>query len=120
MAISPAEFLAMQTRLNKGKGEPVPDDAVEHESELHDEILAFCRNKLWAVVHSRMDQKSTCTVGTADFIVFADGGRTFIIECKSRSGKLKPAQLAFKVQAEMNGHQVFEVRSMSEFLKIVT
>jgi hypothetical protein len=41
------------------------------------------------------------------------------IECKSRTGKLSPAQAALKHHAEKLGHLVHVVRSLEEFLKLL-
>jgi hypothetical protein len=95
--------------------QPKPADAVEDESELHEDIIRYCRSQGWAYVRSRMDKRSTSTVGAPDFVVYASGGRIFSFECKSRTGKLSTAQLAFRLQAEMNGHTVWIVYSIADF-----
>jgi hypothetical protein len=41
------------------------------------------------------------------------------VECKSRNGKLSPAQAALKHHAEKLGHTVSVVRSLEEFLEVV-
>ena len=46
-------------------------------------------------------------------------GRVLFVECKSRSGKLSPAQAALKHHAEKLGHAVHVVRSLEEFLKLL-
>lgn len=103
-------------RLN-GMSE-LPDDATEDESKLHADIIAYCRSRKWGFIHSRMDRRATATVGAPDFVILADGGRTFYIEAKRRNGKLSLGQLAFKCQAEFNGHTVYVVQALSEFMKI--
>jgi hypothetical protein len=42
------------------------------------------------------------------------------VECKSRTGKLSPAQAALKHHAEKLGHTVHLVRSFEEFLGVIT
>lgn len=101
-------------------GEPV-----EIESELHDDILRYCANKLWYVVHSRMDKETTTQKGVPDFIIFGrrDGEgmpTVWLIEAKSKSGKLKPEQAATKAYLDRNGFTVRVVRSMPEFMAVVT
>ena len=54
-----------------------------------------------------------------DFVILASGGRVLFVECKSRTGKLSPAQVALKCQAETLGHTVHVVRSLVEFLKLL-
>ncbi len=92
--------------------------AVEREGGLHNDIISACRMNRWAFAHNRMDRKSTAGNGVADFIIFASRGRTLIIECKTKTGKLSPEQLGFKLQCELNGHTVHVVRSMAEFHRI--
>lgn len=89
------------------------------ESDLHDDILTYCRERGWVAVHSRMDKPSTTAKGVADFIIFADRGRTFAIECKSRSGKRTVDQIGFMMQLNKLGHACYLVKSMDEFRKIV-
>ena len=89
------------------------------ESDLHDEILAECRRRGWAVVHSRMDKRATLTPGAPDFIIGADGGRTFWIEVKRPGGKLRPAQRDFAYLLSKNQHEPFLVTTWEEFLEVI-
>jgi hypothetical protein len=99
--------------------EVAPAEPVEAEADLHDEIIAHCRSKGWAYAHNRMDKKSTAGNGVADFIIFADSGRVFAIECKSRSGKRTVAQMGFAMQLNKLGHKCWCIKSMEEFKEIV-
>lgn len=89
------------------------------EAELHDEIERECRSRGWLYVHSRMDVPTTNQRGVPDFVVLADKGRTFLIECKSKTGKMTPEQEGFMRMAAMNGHVYDVVRSLQEFLDAV-
>jgi hypothetical protein len=106
------------TRDCNGEPEPPPKPA-QREDKLHDEILDFCREKGWLVIHSRMDMPSTVGVGTADFVILRDGGRTLLVEAKARNNKPTPAQLAWLAWAKRLGHPAFIVRSLQEFLEFV-
>lgn len=86
------------------------------ESDLHDYIMQECRQRCWLAVHSRMDRATTTALGVPDFIIFADGGRVFLIEAKTRTGKMKPEQLAFQAHARKLGFTVHVIRSKEEFL----
>lgn len=108
-----------QSQLARRTPQPTAETGVDHESELHDDIVAECRRRKWGFIHSRMDLPSTTGVGTPDFCILRDGGRVLLVECKTRTGKLSPAQLAFKCQAECNGHAVHVVRSLQEFLSLL-
>lgn len=117
--ITPQQYHDMLTRLNKGQvrdGKP-PDDAVDHESDLHDEITAECRRRGWGFIHSRMDKPSTVGVGVCDFAIFG-GGQVFLLEAKTKTGKRTPAQLAFAALMRHNSFTVHVVRSMSEVLAV--
>jgi hypothetical protein len=88
------------------------------ESDLHEKILSDCARRGWLVVRSRMDMPSTNGVGVPDLLIFMDGGRCLLIECKSRTGKLRPEQLAWLAWAKRLGHRCAVVRSLAEFLQL--
>jgi Holliday junction resolvase-like predicted endonuclease len=92
---------------------------VERESKLHGEIYDECRRRGWIALHGSMAERTCRTLGEPDFVILADGGRVLFVECKSRTGKLSPAQTALKFHAEKLGHTVHVVRSMEEFLKLL-
>ena len=58
-------------------------------------------------------------MGEPDFVILAEGGRVLFVECKSRTGKLSPAQAALKHHAGKLGHTVRVVRSMEEFIELL-
>jgi len=88
-------------------------DACIDEAKLHAQIIAECERRRWAIVHNRMDRKSTATPGCPDFVIFgkrrpsnpmADGvPQHWLIECKTRTGKLSADQQAWHYVAQMNG-----------------
>ena len=110
----------MQQRLAPKTRLPKPEDAVEEEGDLHDDILQWIREQVPqpAYIHARMDKRSTCNKGVPDFVILFKG-RVIAIECKTRTGKRTPDQLAWGLLAEFNGFKVWECRSKSEFLEIV-
>jgi hypothetical protein len=114
------EILTRQAARSRESGQPVPEDAVDRESELHSAILAWCNQQVPqpAVKHDRMDKASRSTPGSPDFIIFWRG-RVIIPECKTRDGKVSPAQAIWHHLAKANGFTVSIVRSMSDFLAIV-
>jgi hypothetical protein len=118
MGISQAEYLNVVARLHKQNPQPV-SQAVEREADLHQEIIDYCKGKMWPYVHNRMDKISTSTPGTPDFEIYASFGITLHIEAKTVKGKLSREQLGFHMMAQRNGHQVYTVRSMDEFLQVV-
>ena len=125
MGIHPYQYQEMLARVerNKLRG-AVTREAAEiiserSERDLHDKILAECARRGFIAIHSRMDRPTTNNVGLADFVILADHGRTLLVECKSRTGKLTTEQLAFKMLAERLGHTVHVCRSMSEFLTVI-
>ena len=66
-----------------------------------------------------MDLPSTVEVGSHDFTIYASGGRTFKIECKTAKGKLSNEQLGWAHEMSLNNHTVHVVRSFEEFLEVV-
>ncbi len=94
-------------------------NGVSREAELHEEVFDECRRRGWIALHGSMAERTCRTLGEPDFVILADGGRVVLVECKSRSGKLSPAQAALKRHAEKLGHTVHVVRSMEDFLKLL-
>lgn len=94
-------------------------NAAKRESDLHDEILAYCRARRWPVVHSRMDVPQTAGIGTPDFVVALPAGRTVWVEAKAKGGKLRTEQLAWLTALRAVGHSATVVYSFGEFLEAV-
>ena len=91
---------------------------VSREADLHEAIFDECRRRGWIALHGSMAERTCRTRGEPDFVILADGCRVLFVECKSRIGKLSPAQAALKHHAEKLGHTVHVVRSLGEFLKL--
>ena len=111
----------MQARCAAGRREAVPAGGGESEieSELHNAIVSECKLRLWPVVHSRTDQRTTTAKGVPDFVIFAERGLVFAVECKTRKDKLTPEQIGWRVLLERNGHKYAVVRSFTEFQDVV-
>jgi hypothetical protein len=92
----------------------------DRESDLHEEILAECRRRQWIAFHGSMAHKTFRTEGEPDFVILAHGGKMFLVEAKTTTGKLSPAQLGIHAWANKLGHEVHVVRSISEFLTLIT
>lgn len=101
----------------RGTRGPLPPDRGP-ERELHDKIEQECKRRGWKAVHSRMDRPTTVGEGVCDFIIFADRGRMFHVECKASKGKLSMEQLAFIAWIEKLGHRAYVVDSFQQFLEI--
>ena len=111
-----AEFNA---RTHNRANPPMPADAVEVESDLHDAIIKYCKHKGWIYFHGSMAHRTFRVTGEPDFQICADHGRTFLIECKTANGKLTSEQLGLALWAERLGHKIHLVRSVAEFLEVV-
>lgn len=111
-----AEVNAHMARQFRGLRPPA--EAVERESDLHDQIIDECDRRGWQYLHGAMCKRTARTLGEPDFIILASNGRVIFLECKSRTGKLSPDQAAFKAQASRNSHWIWTVHSMSDVLPI--
>ncbi len=96
------------------------NSAVSREAELHEQIFDACRQRGWIALHGSMAERSHRTLGEPDFTILADGGRVLFVECKTRTGKLSPAQAALKFHAEKLGHTIHVVRSLEDFISITS
>ncbi len=92
---------------------------VLREASLHEAIFDECRRRGWIALHGSMAERTCRTLGEPDFVILADGGRVLFVECKSRAGKLSPAQAALKHHAGKLGHPVQVVRSLEEFIQLL-
>lgn len=114
MPWSEAEYLAY---LRKGYPNA---NAVEREADLHNDILDECRKRGWIALHGSMAHLTHRNEGEPDFIVLAESPDVYLIEAKSKTGKLSPAQQAFAAHANKLGWTVQVVRSMEAFLDAIT
>lgn len=123
MGIPGDQYTQMITRLARNRRDAAKANFVEAQSgtegDLHDQIEAECRRRMWPVIHSRMDMRTTTAKGVPDFVIFASLCRVFCIECKTKTGKLSVEQAGFKLMLNRNGHNYHVVRSFNEFLEIV-
>lgn len=104
----------------KGKGQPTPPSSgVEKESELHAEILAYCKSKGWIAFHGSMAHSTFRTEGEPDFVILTDGGRVLMVEAKTAKGKLSPAQQAIHAWASKLGHKIEVCRSLKDFIVLI-
>jgi hypothetical protein len=124
MGISNAEFLALQARVAGNFKQPPPapsQDAVPVEIPLHKDIIKFCDSQRprWKYIHARTDRESTIAEGAQDFTIFMPGARVLCVECKSKTGKLDPAQVVWAHEMRTNGFTVEVVRSMADFMAVI-
>lgn len=95
---------------------PVPDG---QEGSLHDAIVDECRRRSWIALHGSMARRTARTEGEWDFIILADGGRTFFVECKTANAVQSNVQLGLHHWAQRLGHDPRVVRSFAEFLALI-
>jgi hypothetical protein len=100
---------------------PIRPDAVGAgcEGTLHDAIVDECKRRGWIALHGSMARRTARTEGEWDFVVLADGGRVFFVECKTRIGKLSQVQAALHHWAAKLGHKSYVVRCVAQFLEVV-
>lgn len=117
--MSSAEFNAYEARrASRHQLTSDGDQELSRQSErdLHEKVFDECRRRGWIALHGAMSERTHRTLGEPDFVILADLGRVFFIECKSSTGKLRPEQAALHVWARRLGHEVHVVRSIEEFL----
>ena len=93
--------------------------AVGVEAELHEDIRKVCMARGWIPLHSRMDAATGRMRGEPDFIILATFPTCYLVECKTRTGKLSPDQVAFAHWAQRLGWTVHVVRSMEDFCRVI-
>lgn len=119
MGISHTDYLAMQARVNKTAPEQTDPLGTDDESELHGQIAKHCKDNGWICWHGSMAHRTRRVEGEPDFIILADSGRVFLIECKTGTGKLSVEQNAAIHWAGLLGHTIHVVRSYGDFLDVV-
>jgi len=113
--------MALDAKLSKSRSHPGAAERETGKGGLHEQIMDYCNAQWprWKFIHSRTDQKSTVAVGSHDFTIFLPGGRTVLIECKAKGGKLSNEQLAWAKELSLLGHGVNVVFSLEEFKRVV-
>jgi hypothetical protein len=112
----------MERRLKRaGASVPAPEGTSIKEIPLHNEIMRHCSEQWprWKYIRARSDRESTIAEGCQDFTIFLPSGRVACIECKSKTGKLSPAQRDWAHEMKALGHTVHECRSFEQFLNII-
>lgn len=135
MRMTQAEVDAYQMR--HAPKQPAAKSGCDKESELHEQIFAECRRRGWIALHGAMSERTHRTAGEPDFVILAkeqacvsiEGEAlgipplmlpvVYLIECKTRTGKLSTAQVALHHHAKNLGHTVHVVRSFEEFLALL-
>jgi hypothetical protein len=90
------------------------------EWKLQEQIREECGRRGWVVLTGSMANRTSRTLGEPDFVIAADRGRTFFIEAKTKVGKLSLEQQAMFAHLTKLGHIPAVVRSLDEFLKVIT
>lgn len=116
--MSSAEFAIYEAR--RAKPALRPADAEPNESDLHAKIFNECRRRGWIPFHGAMSERTHRTLGEPDFTILADSGRSLMVECKARDGKLSLEQHAMIVHAKKLGHEIHVVWSFNQFLNLIT
>jgi hypothetical protein len=131
MGIPTHQYIEMAARLRRGDrrdrqvGRFVEKlsalESGQREIPLHNRIMAHCNSQWpkWKYIRARSDMASTIAVGAQDFTIFLPGGRVLCVECKSKTGKITPAQRDWEHEMAALGHIVHEVRSFDEFMKLI-
>lgn len=100
------------------RDEVIQKQTLKNEAELQNQIASYLRLKGIAFSRSRMDKRSTTTLGWPDFI-FCINRKPLAFECKMPGGKLKPEQLKCHEQMISNGWDVYIVTSFQHAKKLM-
>ena len=57
--------------------------------------------------------------GSADFLCFFNGGRTYFLECKAPKGRQSEAQKDFQQRVEALGYQYMIIRQATEVYQLL-
>lgn len=105
--------------LRNAVRQPSPEDAVERESDLHEQIIELCRERGFYPVHSRMDRRTSQALGVPDFIIALPGGKTLFLECKAKGRKATPEQNAAIAHLKSLGHCAEIVNNIERVRELV-
>ena len=112
MSAIPKGYIERDGELHKA-----PSQSAPLESELHQSIEAYCKQRRWYYVHSRMDARTTTAKGVPDFIIALPSGRTLWIECKRKGGKPTSEQLGAHQWLRSLSHEARIVWTFDEFIE---
>lgn len=112
--------LEASSRRDKTVVESTPKPKVAIESDLHEKVEDYCRERGWWYLHSRMDRKTTVGVGTPDFCIARHGGRMVFMELKRTGGKATAAQLANLAHLRHLGHVAEVVDNWEDCLRLMS
>lgn len=108
-------------RQRLGKSGKLPEEInlkqeAKNERELQNQIESLCRILNLYCERSRMDRRTTGSVGKFDFDIVLPTGRHWAVEAKTIAGKLSDAQVSFFADYKAKtGRDVAVVRSLTEF-----
>jgi hypothetical protein len=114
-----ARDMRISVKKQPDSGVNVCDEMEARESNLHKKIIDELNRRRWLFFHGSMAHKSKRTLGEPDFEIYGSGGRHWLVEAKTKEGKLSKDQLIVKMLAEMNGHEVHTIRSFDQFLILI-
>lgn len=118
MRFTKEQYEAYLMRTAKQQNAELCGRFVSAESVLHDQIIDECKRRGWVAFHGSMAHKTFRTPGEPDFVILAERGRTFMVECKKAKAKLSPDQLAIHHWANKLGHHIHTIRSFQEFIDL--
>jgi len=87
------------------------------ESDLQDRIETWCRDNGFPFFHDR--SRKCNEPGFPDLVIALRGGRTLWIELKSRNGKMRKEQEAWRLKLLHLSHEHHVIRSFKRFLEVI-
>lgn len=93
-------------------------DCVENESDLHNAIIDFCKERGWIALHGSTAHRTYRTLGESDFCCVLPFGLVLFVECKTKTGKLTQEQQVMAAWLKRLGNEMHVVRSLQEFQQL--
>ena len=115
------QWLAARLQKEAPKKNQAGDSPADEgpESKLQRTIRDYCADQKWQCHGGSMAHRTRRDSGEEDFVIRASAGRVFFVECKSKTGKLRPEQQTNLQWAAILGHTIHVVDSFQQFLNLV-
>jgi len=117
--ITDAQFRDMQARVAPKVTDKRTANAVERESDLHDQVADYCKAHGYLIRHDRMGRRTTGQIGWPDFEIFMPDKRFCALELKAKGNKASEAQRATIAWFHKFGFTAQIVDNLSDAVRVM-